>query len=166
MRTLSIVAALVVALPAFADSPAKPAPAPAATADKPPPESVVKLVQEILPRTQYDRTLKMIGEQLAQMLGDKIPGITATDVQQVMTRFMPYDWLVGVTAGTYYKRFSAKELDDIAAFYRTPTGKKLAEQFPEIMADTNVIMQKRLQEKLPSLMEDLQSKHKPAPSKL
>jgi hypothetical protein len=164
MRTLTIIATLALALPAFADSTSKPAAA--ATTEKPAPESVVKLVMEIMPKAQYDRTLKMISEQLAQMMGDKLPGVTGPDIQQAMNHFMPYDWIVGITAGTYYKRFTAKELEDIAAFYKTPTGKKLAEQFPEIMADTNLVVQKRLQEKLPSLIEELGKKSKPAPSKL
>jgi hypothetical protein len=170
MRTSIVIATLVAAtaVPAFADNAAKPAPAATAAAagDKAPPESVVKLVQQIMPRSQYDRTLKMIGEQLAQMLADKIPGVTPADMQKAMAHFMPYEWIVGVTAGTYYKRFTQKELDDIGAFYRTPTGKKLAEQFPEIMADTNLVIQQHLQEKLPGLIEELSSKKKPQPSKL
>jgi hypothetical protein len=154
------------ALPAFAQSPPPAGGLGLTGVDKPTPESVVKLVQEILPRVQYERSLKLLSDQLAQMMAARTPNVSAPDLTQALTRLMPYDWLIGVTAGIYWKRFNTRELEDIAAFYRTPTGKKLAEQLPDIMGDSNLILQKRLQEKLPALMEELMKKKSSGPSKL
>ena len=48
---------------------------------------------------------------------------------------MPYDDLVSWSTDVYLKHFTRKEIDDLAAFYRTPTGKKAAATLPKLSGE-------------------------------
>ena len=57
-------------------------------------------------------------------------------------------------AGIYARNFSIAELNDVAAFYRTPTGQKLLEKLPAVMQDSVTVGQQFAQ----SLTVDMQQR--------
>lgn len=44
--------------------------------------------------------------------------------------------LINMTAEIYAKHFTAQELDELIAFYKTPIGKKLIEKLPIITSES------------------------------
>jgi hypothetical protein len=46
----------------------------------------------------------------------------------------------------YARHFTAQELRELAAFYRTPTGQKALKEMPQVMADTFAVVMPRLRD--------------------
>jgi hypothetical protein len=66
---------------------------------------------------------------------------------------MPYEDLVTWTAEVYTKHFTRKEIEDIAAFYKTPTGKKIASKLPELTGEVGAKVTPVLMTRLPAAMK-------------
>ena len=55
----------------------------------------------------------------------------------------------------YAEAFTVKELQDLIAFYKTPTGQKAIQTMPSLMQKGAMIGQERVQRALPELLESL-----------
>jgi hypothetical protein len=115
---------------------------------------------------------KAITEQIdrvipAQMaaLQTQFPSLTG-DTRRVIERSMRFemkrgvDQLLGQMAGAWARRFSAAELREIAAFHRSPTGKRLREHQAELQREISEIgrnwgadISRKLQEHLNDYMK-------------
>jgi len=72
-------------------------------------------------------------------------------------KYMGYDSLKGELVGLYARDFTEKELNDILAFYGTPTGRKAIRLMPQLMTDAARIGLKRVrdhQEELRSMIQE------------
>jgi hypothetical protein len=58
----------------------------------------------------------------------------------------------------YLAEFTPAELDDIASFYATPTGKKAMQKMPAMMVKSKQIAMGIIQSKLPAFLESVKSK--------
>ncbi len=58
----------------------------------------------------------------------------------------------------YLAEFTPSEMDDIANFYGTPTGKKAMQKMPGMMVKVQQIALKVLQTKMPAFMESVKDK--------
>jgi hypothetical protein len=61
--------------------------------------------------------------------------------------------MVKFNTQVYGQRFSEKELNDLIAFYETPTGKKFVQQLPGLMKDVSVKTASLLPQRMPALMK-------------
>ncbi len=66
-------------------------------------------------------------------------------------KYMSWDALKEDMAKIYAEEFTAKELKELTAFYKSPLGKKMAEKQPVLMAKGAELGQRRVQEHMPEL---------------
>jgi tetratricopeptide (TPR) repeat protein len=94
-------------------------------------------------------------------------GVDAATMSEVRTEFehllgkVYSDAMKGATA-RYAKYFTAQELRDMAAFYRTTTGAKTLQLMPKLMADEMTDMVPRMQnfqDEVASSLQDILKKH-------
>jgi hypothetical protein len=72
----------------------------------------------------------------------------AKQLEPLMVEALPYEELLQLTAEVYAAHFSGKEMDDVLAFYKTPTGMKFAKEQlgmgKEVTMKTVPIMEQRM----------------------
>lgn len=78
-------------------------------------------------------------------------------VRQVLRDFMDehfrYEDMEPEFIRVYADAFTEQELRDLAAFYRTPLGRRVVETLPEITAASQRIAMERMQNVMPQLMQ-------------
>jgi hypothetical protein len=102
-------------------------------------------------------------EMLKQMLGGMVNGLKAQGqtftpdkqkkLEAVLNEALPYDDILALNAKIYGARFSDKELEDVIAFYETPTGAKLIKELPGITGEAMQKVSEILPQRLPVLMK-------------
>jgi hypothetical protein len=65
------------------------------------------------------------------------------------------DELVGKIANVYAQKFSEQELREIAAFYQSPTGKKMTAELPSVLSESYKLMQEWSREMSVEIMTNL-----------
>ena len=139
---------------------APPAPAQTAAPAATPPADAVAAARDLVATMNLSARLRAILPNLAQALKPAIAQGRpdgARDFDAALPAVMETllartDEINEMYATIYARNFTAAELRDIAAFYRTETGKKLLEKLPAITNEGLVAGQKLGQ----SLAEDLQ----------
>ncbi|WP_288410836.1 DUF2059 domain-containing protein [uncultured Sphingomonas sp.] len=195
MKALILAAALLGATPALAQTPAAPAPAAVQPIDPARLALAEKSVAVLVPQGVYMRLMRqqfpaMMDAMLANM-ETAVPGgrekARAADPafderMRIMTRVMGEELgpLMGRMepslrigmARALAKRFDARQLNDLNAFFATPSGQAFGEQFislfadPEIMGEMMKAMPMMLQE-MPRIMKKVEAAtaHLPKPPK-
>jgi hypothetical protein len=74
-------------------------------------------------------------------------------MRQFFEKHMSWDALKDEYALIYARQFTVAELRQLAAFYRSPLGQKLAAATPTLMQEGAELGQRRVQENLPELMQ-------------
>ena len=74
-------------------------------------------------------------------------------MMQFFQKHMSYESLKPDMVKIYSDAFSASELKELIAFYRTPTGKKTIEKMPQLMAQGGQIGAKRVQDNIGELQQ-------------
>jgi hypothetical protein len=119
--------------------------------------AVIQLMHAIVSRPAYDAMLDQMYSQMsatmAQMGGKAVPAAKQKALKAAVMEAMPYEDLVAWSADVYTKHFTRKEIDDIAAFYNTPTGKKYASKLPALTGDLAAKMMPVLMTRLPAAMK-------------
>lgn len=138
----------VVAQPANAGSTTQPAAAP---------DSHQAAAEELLEAMNLRATLEQSVDNMLDQQVKANPQIAP--FRQIMTdfmrKYMNFDDLKPDMAKIYQEEFSESELKEITAFYRTPTGKKVAEKLPVLTQRGAAIGQRRMQEHLPELQQSI-----------
>jgi uncharacterized protein len=131
-----------------------------AVADSPPKDdkaAVIAMMHSIIPKSAYDAMLDQMYSQMSasmqQMGGKSIPAAKQKALKEAVQECMPYDDLVNWNAEVYTKHFSRKEIDDLAAFYNTPTGKKFASKLPALSGELGAKMMPVLMTRLPAALK-------------
>jgi hypothetical protein len=108
-------------------------------------DKVLELITITGSRDNINKTLDAFKAQILQTIieqgrGDKKP-VTDNDVQS-MRQFVDVtisqkmlDRMIDLIVPIYQKHFTDAEIDDMLAFYHTPTGKKMLTESPKIMVD-------------------------------
>ncbi|SHN38462.1 hypothetical protein SAMN05192549_109130 [Duganella sacchari] len=91
---------------------------------------------------------------LAQMEAE-LPGAINT-MQAVMSDPALVDEIMAETVPLYARNFSAAELKQITAFYRTPVGAKMLSSMPKLMGEGMQLGQLIVQRRLGPLMQKMQ----------
>jgi hypothetical protein len=74
-------------------------------------------------------------------------------VQAIMTSSLGWDKLEPEYAKLYVAAYSEQQLDDILAFYKSPTGQAMVEKNPELLKQSSVIAQQHLMSAMPELQK-------------
>lgn len=81
-----------------------------------------------------------------------------TVLVQFFKKTLDYEVLKPEIVKIYARYYTAQELREIAAFYRTPVGQKSLRLMPQLMGDSMLLSQRRVQAALPELQKELQKK--------
>jgi len=114
-----------------------------------------ELVQLVQSEATYRATLDRMTEQMMPTMeaqskanGKPLPDDFRKRFKAVLLEVVPYQELVEWSSGLYAERFTAAELRDLIAFYKTPLGQKISLILPEMMGEvgrkTAAIMPGRL----------------------
>jgi hypothetical protein len=83
-------------------------------------------------------------------------------VKQAVDEMLPYQEMCDFLAGVLVKYYSVDEMRQLAAFYRSPLGKKALQIQPDLSRDTMAFVQTKLSRELPAVMQRLEAKHRAA----
>lgn len=116
------------------------------------PASTPEWVRLMVPKEAYDALVDQMHQQMAAAMQQRGPGGLSAEKQGAlkiaMMECLPYEDLLTWSADVYAKHFSAKELKELSAFYKTPTGKKAARIMPllngEVMAKMSPVLMERM----------------------
>lgn len=104
--------------------------------------TVLELMANLMPSDTFEKRMEQVREEMLVQVRDvavqqnrPLPSDAAQRMQRAMKNSISYDEIINLTAEAYVKHFSADEIKQIADFYQTPVGRKLARLQPEIMAD-------------------------------
>ena len=102
----------------------------------------------------------MLSQMYAQMSagmeqagGQPLPADKRKALEAAVQEVLPYDDLVSWSADVYTKHFTRKEIDDLAAFYRTPTGAKVARLLPTITGEVGAKIGPLMMTRLPAALK-------------
>ncbi|HMF39654.1 MAG TPA: DUF2059 domain-containing protein [Polyangia bacterium] len=116
-----------------------------------------EVMKTIVSRAAYDGMMEQMYTQMsATMLqtgGKSVSASKQKALKEAVQECLPYDDLISWSADVYTKHFSRKELDDLAAFYKTPTGKKLAASMPAISGELGAKMAPLMMTRLPAALK-------------
>ena len=119
--------------------------------------AVIELMHSIVPKAAYDAMLDQMYTQMSasmqQMGGEGFTVGKKNALKAAVQESLPYDDLISWTADVYTKHFNRKEIDDLAAFYKTPTGKKFASKLPALTGELGTKMTPILMTRLPAALK-------------
>lgn len=97
---------------------------------------------------------KTIDQSLAQQIADN-PALRELEpvMKAFFDKYMSWNALKDDMAKLYAERFTEAELIDITAFYKTPSGKKMAQVTPDLMTKGSEMGQSKVQAHLTELEE-------------
>ncbi|WP_242392974.1 DUF2059 domain-containing protein [Anaeromyxobacter oryzisoli] len=133
----------------------------AATPAKPTPLAV-QLARFVLPEENWNRTMDGISRQTSQYMAQAVrqqggtlsPELLERSMKE-FTKLFTYEEIIDLQAGVLAKHYTAAELKELLAFYRTPIGQKSIRIMPEVAEDVNGQMMVIMQQRMPALMERL-----------
>ncbi len=126
---------------------------PARAADKPSAETV-QVAQELAAIMTGDTVQRLSAAMAAQVwpsieaqAAGKVDAATLADMRKAFEKTMAkFTGEVMANAPEIYSRhFTAQELRDMVAFYKSPTGVKALHEIPKVMADVSMQMAPQLQ---------------------
>ena len=95
-------------------------------------ELALQLLEAMRMPEQIQASLATVAATQARMNPD-LPGLGDL-LREFLTRYVTWDALKNEYAELYAGAFTEEELREMAAFYRTPTGQKLARATPQLSA--------------------------------
>lgn len=122
----------------------------------------LELVQLVTPESSYRAGMQQMTLQIlpsleaqAKASGTTLPADFAQRFDAMMQEVVPYSEQSAWAADIYARNFSASELKDLIAFYRTALGRKLASRLPAIMGEVGKRVSEILPQRLPAAMKRL-----------
>jgi len=116
-----------------------------------------ELMRSVVPRAAYEAILEQTYTQMSatmqQMGGKLMPASKQKALREAVAECMSYDDLVNWSTDVYLKHFTRKEIDDMAAFYRTPTGKKVAATLPTLSGEIGAVMAPLMMTRMPAALK-------------
>jgi uncharacterized protein len=115
--------------------------------------------------SQMDSALTaQLWPRIVSQFGAKVDGATLAELRSEFERALATSTAEKMkdAPAIYAKHFSAQELRDLLAFYKSPTGKKALQIMPTVMADVTTRMMPRMeafQRDLNTRLEAVMQKH-------
>ena len=120
----------------------------------------LQLVELVQPESSYRAGLQQMMDQMvpsleakARATGKPLPPDYKQRMNAALLDVMPYAEMKQWSADIYAKRFTAAELKQMVAFYRTPVGRKVAAKLPEIMGEVGKKITVVVPERLPGALK-------------
>lgn len=118
-------------------------------------EAEQKAANELLDASHFNKMMDDSINASVQMIVQANPSMASHEdtLRKFYQKHMSGDRLRTDMVKLYADMFTAKELNDITAFYKTPTGQKALQKLPEVMRGAMQLAQKHVMDN----MEELQS---------
>ena len=122
-------------------------------------EDALKAAQELLKAMNLKEFYKNAVNNSTKRLVEANPAFKSVEgkIKAFYEKYIGWDAMKDDLAKLYAKYFNAKELKDIAAFYKTPTGKKVLQKMPKLSMEGQLLTQSRLRPHLEELKKLLDS---------
>lgn len=132
-------------------------------------EAAEGMREDVLELLEVTGSLKM-GEQLGDAVSSQLinamrtqqpnmPPRAAEIISEVtrehLNRFMNDPATIDGMVDLYARHFTQEEIQTVVAFYKTPTGAKMAGEMPKLTAESMQLTQGRMATVLPALQRDL-----------
>lgn len=140
LGTLAVVASLFVAGAARADDASK-----------------LQAAKGLLAQTFSQAQWKKMTDKMEAMVAAQARA-TGADVPFQIDSIVPYQEVSDFQLGLLMKYYSEEDMKALAAFYRTPTGKKSLEIQPELAQDLSGWLMARLAQRMPALTPKAKAK--------
>jgi hypothetical protein len=106
--------------------------------------------------SDYDHMMEFLSQGLLDKVqprrGHKAPSDKLETLRAVAKESMPYNDVLKWTAGTFGKHFSKRELEEIGAFFRSPTGRKYGERLPAMRKELNAMTGRTIEQRIRSAL--------------
>lgn len=114
---------------------------------------------KLLQAMHFDTLFEQTVTQLVDFELDQHPDWTpyAPAVHKFFTETLDRQALKEALIGIYTARFSEQELDDITAFYSSPTGQKLLQQTPDLVMDIAQVARQQISAQESQLRQALEA---------
>ncbi len=115
--------------------------------------------EKLLDSMNMEYTLAQSIEQMLNMQLQQNPAMAPYKgvMSQFLKKHMSYDSLKSDMVKLYAEAFSATELNEITAFYKTDVGKKTIKKMPSLMAAGGQIGAQKVQANMPELQAMIQA---------
>jgi hypothetical protein len=120
----------------------------------------MELVQLVTPESSYRSGIQQMTAQMvpsleaqARATGTTLPPDFRQRFDAVLFEVVPYEEQSSWAADVYARHFTASELKDLIAFYRTALGQKLARQLPTIMGEVGKRVSDIIPQRLPAALK-------------
>jgi hypothetical protein len=120
----------------------------------------LELVQLVQPELSYRSGLEQMTEQMLPSLeaqaasnGKPLPPDFRKRFNAALLEVVPYQEVMGWSAELYAQRFSASELKQLIAFYKTPLGRKISLMLPEFMGEVGKKISVLMPQRLPAALK-------------
>jgi hypothetical protein len=119
-----------------------------------------RAAERILEVTDAERLNTLMIEQMQQMQLSHMPQLApyADIMKEFFAEHMSWEKVRPETMRLYMEIFTTAELEELAAFYKSPLGKKLLTKSPEIVTRSMALAQNRLQAAMPLLLQRIQER--------
>lgn len=123
------------------------------------------LGEELLEVTQSKQLIDNMFPQVEMMLKNSLKGLNVEEkdkpiierynqkVMALMKREMDWNTLKPQFIAIYTRTFSVSELQELLAFYRSPTGKKVIKKMPLLMQESMQMVQGQVKQLLPQMQQ-------------
>jgi len=130
-------------------------------------EDVVRMLNAIGMQQQAERMQTVMLQQVKATLPvadeehltpaqrARMQDITARMLADIMTAYPPSD-AINDLVPIYQKHFTKRDVDAIAAFYQSPSGRKFVEKTPEIMGEFMAVLLPQMQAKIKPIIDKYQ----------
>lgn len=160
MKRIFVLIALMLALAGYAGAQQNAADTPATK------EDIEKYLQVMHSREMMTKMVDAMSKPMHQMVHeqylkdkDKLPADFEARMNKMMDdmyKTFPWDEMVQATVPVYQKHFTKGDVNTLVAFYSTPTGQKLIQDTPAIMAEVMQSVMPMLRKQMDTMNERLQ----------
>jgi uncharacterized protein len=113
----------------------------------------MQLSRLVLNKSTYESMVKQMMDSMMNASGQAPDAKTQKELTAVVMEALPYDEMLKFNAKVYGERFKDSELQEVIAFYKTPTGAKLVRELPNISGEVGQLVGKIIPERLPALLK-------------
>lgn len=118
--------------------------------------------EELLRLTNVEKQLQVTIDQTLDLQIKSSPQLAPyrAVIRKFLVKHMSWEAIKQDTVTIYVDAFTERELNEIVAFYKTPTGKKMIEKSPELLSKGLRLGAERVQANQPELLRMLQEEMK------
>ena len=127
-------------------------------------ESHRAAAEGLLQATNVEKTMQAAMDQMLAVQMKANPNLKPFEevMKQFLNKYLSYAALKDELIAIYAAEFTEAEMNEIAAFYRTPTGKKAIEKMPSLMQKSAELGMKRVQDNSAELRQTIEAEVKKA----